>query len=92
MTNTYRVQYTGTAIAIATITTNNTIKEVHWINLQNQSFTDENIMQISISSSSHLSYSCPSQISNDTIIRSLISQTIPNYVANGPANYNWIEI
>lgn len=53
MTKTYRVQYIGQVIGIATITTNKSVKEVHWIILKNQILQQNGLNQIYISSSSH---------------------------------------
>jgi hypothetical protein len=92
MTTTYRVQYIGQAIGIATITINNLSKEVHWIILQNQVIQREDLTQILISSSSHYNWNYPSAISDSTIIQNILQLTIPNYCKNGQTNYNWTEI
>ena len=92
MTKTYRVQYFGQAIGIATITTNGLIKEVHWIILQNQIIQQGGLTQIIISSSSHYNWNYPTEISDSTIIPNILQLTIPNYSINGQTNYNWTEI
>ena len=92
MNTIYRVQHIGQSIGIATITDNGTSKEVHWIVLHNQIICQQNITQILISSTSHYNWTYPLSISDITIIQDLLIRTIPNYVANGQANYNWLAI
>lgn len=92
MNTTYRVQYIGESIGIATITDNGTSKEVHWIVLQNKIINQQNITQILISSTSHFNWTYPLEITDNTIIQDFLLRTIPNYVANGQTNYNWITI
>jgi hypothetical protein len=92
MTKTYRVQYIGQIIGIATITTNKALKEVHWIILKNQILQQDGLTQIHISSSSHYNWNYPYEISDSTIIQNILHLTIPNYSINGQTNYNWTEI
>jgi hypothetical protein len=92
MTKTYRVQYIGQAIGVATITTNGLIKEVHWIIFQNQIIQQTGLTQILISSSSHYNWIYPSEITDSTIIQNILHLTVPNYSINGQTNYNWAEI
>lgn len=92
MNTTYRVHYIGQSIGIATITDNGISKEVHWIILKNQILNQQNITQILLSSTSHFNWAYPLGISDNTIIQDLLLRTIPNYVANGQTNFNWLAI
>ena len=92
MNTIYRVHHIGQSIGIATITDNGISKEVHWIVLLNKIICQQNITQILISSTSHFNWTYPVSITDNTIIQELLLRTIPNYIANGQTNYNWVMI
>ena len=89
MTKIYQVKYMGNVIGVLTITTNNSVKEVHWIIFQKKITHDENLLRIDLSSTSYAYWQYPAEISDDTIVTDVLNRTIYNYRFNSQANYSY---
>jgi hypothetical protein len=75
-----------------TITTNNAVKEAHWIIFQNKTTHEENLLRIDLSSTSYTYWQYPAEILDDTIVADVINRTIHNYRINDPVNYSYEEV
>ena len=92
MTKIYAIKYFGNVIGVLTITTNNTVKEVHWIIFQNKTTHEEDLLRIVLSSTSYTYWQYPAEILDDTIVKDVLNRTIYNYRFNGTANYSYEEV